>query len=524
MDVSNGQQVTLASGALLTIRTNGTFDYDPNGAFDFLDTDEIGTDSFTYTLSDGTEAETDTATVTITIIGENDAPTIDLNGPDIEGTDFDDVFVEDEPGQPLANLLSFDAVVQDDEDNISEVRITPTLPDDNDGADESLRIDSSGIDLTIQLSDGEIIANTPLRFGETTFDVAYEDGVIIVTNADPDLDTFESDDLEGFLRLLAYQNVNQDNTNGPRSFGFEVTDPAGVTIATSTITVDRVNDAPVPVVLTSEDEGFTGTVVEVGSGNTPEPSLIVTPESAALSDELTEAEVLDRLANGETAADLGLISVADLLAQLEITDIEQTEFGIGVISANESFGVWQYLRTDVDGHEWTNFQLNDPDNTDFTPVPDGEALLFDADTILRFVPNAGFPGGAEIQFRVWDGTEGIASNPPSTVVDDSGGIAPFDTSSLSAASFAISLAADTDGDGILNVNDVDDDNDGILDTEEGLGEDAFAPDSVTLTRSGNDSDVAGVETELLVNDVVRYGNAITTVSYTHLTLPTTPYV
>ena len=48
-----------------------------------------------------------------------------------------------------------------------------------------------------------------------------------------------------------------------------------------------------------------------------------------------------------------------------------------------------------------------------------------------------------------------------------------------------------------------------MDTEEGLGEDAFAPDSVTLTRSGTDSDVAGVETELLVNDVVRYGNAIT---------------
>ena len=112
VDIIDGQQVTLASGALLTIRTDGTFDYDPNGAFDSLDTDETGTDSFTYTLSDGTAADTDTASVTITISGDNDVPIIDLNGPDLEGTDFADVFVEDQPGQPLANLLSFDAVVE----------------------------------------------------------------------------------------------------------------------------------------------------------------------------------------------------------------------------------------------------------------------------------------------------------------------------------------------------------------------------------------------------------------------------
>jgi len=164
--------------------------------------------------------------------------------------------------------------------------------------------------------------------------------------------------------------------------------------------------------------------------------------------------VLERLADGETAADLGLISVADLLAQLDITDMEQSEFGIGIISANESQGVWQYLRTDVEGHVWTDFQLGDAGNTDATPIPDGEALLLDADTVLRFVPNPGFMGGEQIEFRVWDGTEGMASNPPSTVVDDSGGVAPTNTSSLSTASFVFDVAADTDGDGIINSIDV----------------------------------------------------------------------
>ena len=33
---SVGQQITLASGALLTLNADGTFDYDPNGAFDHL--------------------------------------------------------------------------------------------------------------------------------------------------------------------------------------------------------------------------------------------------------------------------------------------------------------------------------------------------------------------------------------------------------------------------------------------------------------------------------------------------------
>ena len=118
-----------------------------------------------------------------------------------------------------------------------------------------------------------------------------------------------------------------------------------------------------------------GTVIDLASGGTPAPTLIITPESAALSDALTEADVLERLENGETAADLGLISVRDLLAQLDISDIEQTEFGIGITSANESQGRYQYLRTDVPGHEWTDFQLGDPDNTDSMPVPDGEVLL-----------------------------------------------------------------------------------------------------------------------------------------------------
>lgn len=63
-----GSQITLASGALLTMQTNGSFDYDPNGAFEALDWGEFGTDTFGYRIADGTGG-VDDATVTITVAG-----------------------------------------------------------------------------------------------------------------------------------------------------------------------------------------------------------------------------------------------------------------------------------------------------------------------------------------------------------------------------------------------------------------------------------------------------------------------
>jgi len=68
-----GSQITLASGALLTLNADGTYIYDPNGAFDSLLPGQSGTDTFDYVITDPS-GETDTATVTLTILGVNDAP------------------------------------------------------------------------------------------------------------------------------------------------------------------------------------------------------------------------------------------------------------------------------------------------------------------------------------------------------------------------------------------------------------------------------------------------------------------
>jgi VCBS repeat-containing protein len=66
-----GTEITLASGALLTLNSDGTFDYNPNNRFESLDEEETATDSFSYTVTNGTE--TDTATVTVTIEGVTDS-------------------------------------------------------------------------------------------------------------------------------------------------------------------------------------------------------------------------------------------------------------------------------------------------------------------------------------------------------------------------------------------------------------------------------------------------------------------
>ena len=62
-----GATIQLASGALLTVNADGSYTYDPNGAFDSLASGQSATDSFTYTAADALGTPSNAATVTITI-------------------------------------------------------------------------------------------------------------------------------------------------------------------------------------------------------------------------------------------------------------------------------------------------------------------------------------------------------------------------------------------------------------------------------------------------------------------------
>jgi VCBS repeat-containing protein len=76
-----GTPVTLGSGAVLIINTDGTFSYDPNGVFEYLPVGATTTDSFTYELNGEGPA---VVTLTISGIDNNDR---------FEGTDGDDNYL-----------------------------------------------------------------------------------------------------------------------------------------------------------------------------------------------------------------------------------------------------------------------------------------------------------------------------------------------------------------------------------------------------------------------------------------------
>ena len=86
-----GVQFLLPSGAKLTVKPNGVFNYKPNGQFEHLAVGDTAIDWFTYTIIDG-NGGTDSATVFVLIHGVNDAPVaVDDSGAGF-GTDEDTAF------------------------------------------------------------------------------------------------------------------------------------------------------------------------------------------------------------------------------------------------------------------------------------------------------------------------------------------------------------------------------------------------------------------------------------------------
>ncbi|MGC9371460.1 MAG: Ig-like domain-containing protein [Paracoccaceae bacterium] len=68
----------------VTDNGDGTVTYDPDGAFEDLDSGETALDSFTYTVGDG-HGGADTATVNVTVEGADDTPTVSVVVADFDG-------------------------------------------------------------------------------------------------------------------------------------------------------------------------------------------------------------------------------------------------------------------------------------------------------------------------------------------------------------------------------------------------------------------------------------------------------
>ncbi len=218
-----GTQITLASGALLTVNANGSYDYNPNGHFDSLGVGQTATDSFTYQVSDG-HGGFATATDTITITGVDTPP---VANPDIGATDQNTTLsVPVGEGSGLGSGLLF---------NDTDV--------------------DKGAVLTVTEVNG-VAANVGTQ-------ITLASGALLTVNANGSYDYNPN----GHFNYLAAGQTATD------SFTYQVSDgQGGFATSTDTIKITGLNDAPVAnAVSTSGAENsasipitLTGSVVDVG--------------------------------------------------------------------------------------------------------------------------------------------------------------------------------------------------------------------------------------------------------------------
>ena len=113
-------------------------------------------------------------------------------------------------------------------------------------------------------------------------------------------------------------------------------------------------------------------------------------------------------------------SVGDIVLNGSITDVEGAGEAIAVTGVDNANGSWEYS---TDGGSTFNA---------IGAVSDSSALLLDATAKIRFVPNAGYDGGATFTYRAWDGTSG-SSGDSGVDVSTNGGSTAFSAASETAA-------------------------------------------------------------------------------------------
>ncbi|MEH1771542.1 beta strand repeat-containing protein [Nostoc sp.] len=94
--------------------------------------------------------------------------------------------------------------------------------------------------------------------------------------------------------------------------------------------------------------------------------------------------------------------------------------GIAVIGVNNTHGIWQYSTNG--GNNWINFAVSATSAT----------LLRDTEKV-RFIPNAGYNGRAQITFRAWDTSDGNASGTTGINPGVGGGTTAYSTATETAS-------------------------------------------------------------------------------------------
>jgi len=399
--------VTQGRNGSVTINADNTLSYSPKANF-------YGTDSFTYTISDG-KGGTDTATVNVKVKAVNDTPTAD----DERVTTQEDksVSITLVGNDPDGDSLSYRVVKGPSHGSLKgtapRLRYSPKV--NFNGSDSftfkvsDKKTDSEAATVSITV---EAVNDAPMAYDDSV--TTQEDRSVSITlaggDADGDMLTYRvvtkpsNGSLRGTAPRLRYSP--KANFNGSDSFTFKVNDKRTVSeAATVSITVKAVNDAP-----TANDERVTTQEDEPVSirlaGNDPDGdslsySVVKAPSQGRLSGTAPRLRY-SPMANFN-GSDSFTFKVSDKTMDSEAATVSITVKAVNdAPTAND-----ERVTTQEDEPVSIRLAGNDPDGDSLSysvvKAP-SQGRLSGIAPRLRYSPMANFNGSDSFTFKVSDKT------------------------------------------------------------------------------------------------------------------------
>ncbi|MFT5523747.1 MAG: hypothetical protein ACI9HK_001695 [Pirellulaceae bacterium] len=446
---------------------DGTFTYTPNANFN-------GTDSFTYTLSDGTL--TATATVNITIAAVNDLPVaVDDNSSTAQDTgriifvlnndtdiDGDTLFVIDPIGAVATNNGSVS--------NNNDGTLTYTPDNGFNGTDTftyTVSDNAGGSDTAIVTV--SVTANPPPEALDDSASTDEDTTVtvdVLANDSDPQGETVSITGIatQGNLGVATINNgeidyVPNSDANGTDTFTYTVTDNnGGVDSATVTITINAINDTPVASAdsaTTDEDTAVTVSVL-ANDNDVDNDTLTITGITQAASGgvvdnndgTLTYTPNANFNGNDSFTYTISDGNNATTSATVSITVTAVNDEPVALADSASTFEVTPAIinvignDTDVDGDTLTVTAITQPAN--------GAVVNNNNGTLTFTANNDSLRGDETFSYTVTDGAGGTAT--AAVTVTVTGNVAPIanDDSGLAQETNPVIVdvtANDTDGDG-----------------------------------------------------------------------------
>ncbi|MBO9406206.1 tandem-95 repeat protein [Shimia sp. R9_1] len=464
----SGLDTTGTQGAV-TDNGDGTFDYDPNGAFESLGVGDSTTDSFAYTVSDG-NGGTDTATVIISVTGVNDAPVaaddsastgaaaaIDIavrdNDSDVEGDTLtisevgdapngtteinSDGTIRYTPDDGFSGSDSFTYTIDDGNGGTDTATVTVTVAPDPQQPPQVAAITAGfGEDETgrmVDLLDPTFVSDPngdPLSVENVL--ITTEDGRVLGTSLDPDSGKLTLDDGQ-------FEDLAQDESFEV-TVAYDVSDGSDSTANTATLTITGANDQPTANddsgagFETNEDTGFVtasvlGNDADVDGDTLTVSALDTTGTLGAVTNngdgtfDYDPNGAFESLGVGDSTTDSFSYTVSDGNGGTDTATVTISVTGVNdaPVAADDSASTGAAAAidiavldndSDVEGDTLTISEVGD--------APNGTTEI-NSDGTIRYTPNDGFSGSDSFTYTIDDGNSGtdtatvtVTVQPPSS--------------------------------------------------------------------------------------------------------------